>query len=128
MVPGLSLAVLAYHAVKAVGLAINLVAFPTLRPGGVGGLRTSLLVPARDAMSNGEYDIAAGALDEVLRRDPLMPEARRLLGVCQAAMGRFSQALETWHSWTRLGPRSPGEEAEAPSVERMRRAVEMLMK
>ena len=43
-------------------------------------------------------------------------------------MGRFSQALETWHSWTRLGPRSPGEEAEAPSVERMRRAVEMLMK
>ena len=88
----------------------------------------ALLVPARDAMSNGEYDIAAGALDEVLRRDPLMPEARRLLGVCQAAMGRFSQALETWHSWTRLGPRSPGEEAEAPSVERMRRAVEMLMK
>jgi cytochrome c-type biogenesis protein CcmH/NrfG len=79
-------------------------------------------------MSNGEYDIAAGALDEVLRHDPLMPEARRLLGVCQAAMGRFSQALETWHSWTRLGPRSPGEEAEAPSVERMRRAVEMLMK
>ena len=41
----------------------------------------ALLVPAREAMSNGQYDIAAGALDEVLRRDPLMPEARRLLGV-----------------------------------------------
>jgi tetratricopeptide (TPR) repeat protein len=86
----------------------------------------ALLVPAREAMSNGQYDIAAGALEEVLRRDPLMPEARRLLGVCQAAMGRFRQALETWHSWSRLGPRSPGEEAEAPAVERMRHAVEML--
>jgi Domain of unknown function (DUF4388)/Tetratricopeptide repeat len=88
----------------------------------------ALLVPAREAMSNGQYDIAGGALEELLRRDPLMPEARRLLGVCQAAMGRFGQALDTWHSWSRLGPRSPGEEAEAASVERMRRALEMLMK
>jgi tetratricopeptide (TPR) repeat protein len=88
----------------------------------------AFLVPAREAMSNGLYDLAAGALEEVLRRDPLMPEARRLLGVCQAAMGQFSEALETWHSWSRLGPRSPGEEAEALAVERMRRAVEVLMK
>jgi hypothetical protein len=88
----------------------------------------ALLVPAREAMAHGEYEIAAGALEEVLRRDPLMPEARRLLGVCQAAMGRFGQALETWRSWSLLGPRSPGEEAEALSVERMRRAVEMLLK
>jgi tetratricopeptide (TPR) repeat protein len=88
----------------------------------------ALLVPAREAMSHGQYDIAAGALEEVLRRDPLMPEARRLLGVCHAAMGRFGEALETWHAWHRLGPRSPGEEAETSSVERMRRAVEMLMK
>ena len=88
----------------------------------------ALLVPAREAMAQGQYDIAAGALEEVLRRDPLMPEARRLLGVCQAAMGRFALALETWRAWSRLGPRSPGEEAEAPVVERMRHAVEMLMK
>jgi len=88
----------------------------------------ALLVPAREAMAQGQYDIAAGALEEVLRRDPLMPEARRLLGVCQAAMGRFADALETWRSWSRLGPRSPGEEAEGPAVERMRRALEMLMK
>jgi hypothetical protein len=88
----------------------------------------AFLVPAREAMSNSLYDLAAGALEEVLRRDPLMPEARRLLGVCQAAMGQFSEALETWHSWSRLGPRSPGEEAEALAVERMRRAVEVLMK
>lgn len=86
----------------------------------------ALLVPAREALAQGQYDIAAGALEEVLRRDPLMPEARRLLGVCQAALGRFGDALETWRLWTRLGPRTPGEEAATPAVERMRRAVEML--
>ena len=88
----------------------------------------AFLVPAREAMAQGQYDIAAGALEEVLRRDPLMPEARRLQGVCQAAMGRFREAVDTWSAWGRLEPRSPGEEAESLSVERMRRAVEMLMK
>ena len=88
----------------------------------------ALLVPAREAMAQGQYDVAAGALDEVLREDPLMPEARRLLGVCLAAQGRFSHALDSWATWGRLGPRSPGEEAEASSVERMRRAVETLVK
>jgi hypothetical protein len=86
-----------------------------------------LLVPAREALAQGQYDIAAGALEELLRHDPLMPEARRLLGVCQAALGQFSLALETWHAWSRLGPRTPGEEAEAQSVERMRRAVETMV-
>jgi hypothetical protein len=88
----------------------------------------ALLVPAREALAQGAYEIAAGALEEVLRRDPLMPQARRLLGVCQAAMGQFAFALETWHAWSRLGPRTPGEEAEAAAVERMRHAVETLMK
>ncbi len=87
----------------------------------------ALLVPAREALAQGEYEIAAGALEEVLRRDPLMPEARRLLGVCQAAQGQFTQAMETWRSWARLGPRSPGEEAESSSVERMRRAAETML-
>jgi Domain of unknown function (DUF4388)/Tetratricopeptide repeat len=88
----------------------------------------ALLVPAREALAQGEYEIAAGALEELLRRDPLMPEARRLLGVCQAATGRFAQALETWRIWGRLGPRTPGEEAEAPAVERMRRSVEAMLR
>jgi len=86
----------------------------------------ALLVPAREAMAQSEYDLAAGALEEVLRQDPLMPEARRLLGMCQAALGRFEQALESWRAWSRFGPRAPGEEAEAGSVERMRQAVEMI--
>jgi hypothetical protein len=88
----------------------------------------ALLVPAREAMAQAQYEVAAGALEEVLREDPLMPEARRLLGVCLAAQGRFAQALETWTTWARLGPRSPGEEAEQSSVERMRRAVESLIR
>jgi hypothetical protein len=88
----------------------------------------ALLVPAREAMAQGQYEVAAGALDEVLREDPLMPEARRLLGVCLAAQGRFADALETWSTWARLGPRSPGEEAEQSSVERMRRAAETLIR
>lgn len=88
----------------------------------------ALLVPAREAMGQGQYDVAAGALEEVLREDPLMPEARRLLGVCQAALGRFDDARESWATWGRLGPRSPGEEAEHSSVERMRRAVDTLAK
>ncbi len=88
----------------------------------------ALLVPAREAMAQDQYEVAAGALEEVLREDPLMPEARRLLGVCQAALGRFGEALDSWATWSRLGPRSPGEAAEEPSVERMRRAVETLQK
>ncbi len=88
----------------------------------------AMLVPAREALAQGEYDIAAGALEELLRHDPLMPEARRMLGVCLAAQGRFKEALESWTAWRRLGPRSPGEEVEQSSVERMRRAVETLVK
>jgi len=88
----------------------------------------ALLVPAREALAQGEYEIAAGALEEVLRQDPLMPEARRMLGMCQAAMGRFDRALESWAAWSRFGPRAPGEEAEETSVERMRQAVHTLVR
>jgi hypothetical protein len=88
----------------------------------------ALLVPAREALAQGEYELAAGALEELLRVDPLMPEARRLLGVCQAAMGQFPGAIETWAAWNRLDIRTPGEQAEAPAVERLRQAVLTLVK
>ena len=88
----------------------------------------ALLVPAREALAQGEYSLAAGALDEVLRVDPLMPEARRLLGLCQAALGEFEAALESWAAWSRFGPHSPGEEEEAPAVERVRQAVQTIMR
>lgn len=88
----------------------------------------ALLVPAREALAQGEYSLAAGALDEVLRVDPLMPEARRLLGLCHAALGQFEAALESWAAWSRFGPHSPGEEEEAPAVERARQAVQTIMR
>jgi tetratricopeptide (TPR) repeat protein len=87
-----------------------------------------LLVPAREALAQRQYALAAGALEELLRSDPLMPEARRLLGVCYAAVGRFGEALECWRAWGRLGTRTPGEETEAPAVERMRQAAETILK
>jgi len=88
----------------------------------------ALLVPAREAMAQSQYDIAAGALEELLRSDPLMPEARRLLGLCYAALGRHREALELWVSWTRLDTRTPGEESESPSVERLRQSVETILR
>lgn len=50
MTTALSRAVVAFHAVKLAGVAVNLVMFPALRPqrNGAGRPRTSLLVPARD--------------------------------------------------------------------------------
>jgi hypothetical protein len=87
----------------------------------------ALLVPAREALAQGQVELAAGALEELLRTDPLMPEARRLLGVCCAALGRHEEALECWAAWRRLA-RTPGEEAEAPGVERLRQSVETIMK
>ena len=84
------------------------------------------LDPARQALAKGEYAKAASALQEVLRADPLMPEARRLFGVCQAAMGRFRDAAETWKGWARLGTHTPAEEALAPAIDRLRQAAETL--
>ena len=88
----------------------------------------ALLVPAREALAQRQYDLAAGALEELLRADPLMPEARRLLGVCYAALGRLTEALDCWASWSRLGTRTPGEESEGGGVEHLRQSVETILK
>jgi Domain of unknown function (DUF4388)/Tetratricopeptide repeat len=84
------------------------------------------LAPAREALARGEYESAAKSLQEVLRADPLMPEGRRLFGVCQAALGRFRGAAETWKSWARLGTLTPSEEALMPEVQRLQQAAETL--
>jgi hypothetical protein len=84
------------------------------------------LTPVRQALAKGEYQAASAMLQQVLRTDPLMPEARRLFGVCQAAAGHFRGAAEAWRSWARLGTRTPAEEALLPAVERLRQAAETL--
>lgn len=94
----------------------------------VGRDLAALLVPAREALGQGDYALAAGALEELLRLDPLMPEARRLLGLCYASLGRYADALDSWAAWSRLGTHTPGEEAEIPAVERLRQAVETIVK
>jgi tetratricopeptide (TPR) repeat protein len=101
---------------------------PAASTGENGNEPGSPLAPARKALAAGEYQKAANALQEVLRSDPLMPEARRLFGVCQMALGRFRSAAETWSSWARLGTRTPTEEALAPAVERLRQAAETMAK
>jgi hypothetical protein len=84
------------------------------------------IAPAREALARGEYENAAKTLQEILRADPLLPEARRLFGVCQTALGRFRGAVETWKSWARLGTLTPSEEALIPAVERLQQAAESL--
>jgi Domain of unknown function (DUF4388) len=84
------------------------------------------LGPVREALGKGEFAKAATLVQEVLHTDPLLPEARRLLGLCQAALGRFRGAADTWKGWSRLGTRTPAEEALAPEIERLRQAAEIL--
>ncbi len=84
------------------------------------------LEPAREALGGRHYAAAVDALIDVLRADPLLPEARRLLGLALAGMGRFRQAEEAWDGWTRLGTRTPAEEAAAPVVQRLREAAATL--
>jgi tetratricopeptide (TPR) repeat protein len=84
------------------------------------------LAPAHQALAKGEYEAAANALQEALRHDPLMPEARRLFGLCQAALGRFRGAAETWKGWAQLGTHTQAEAALTPMVERLRQAAETL--
>jgi hypothetical protein len=106
--------------------AAGVVVLDTGRAPGNGRDHGSSLAPVREALARGEFEKAANAVQEVLRSDPLMPEARRLFGLCQAALGRFRGAAETWKSWSRLGTRTPTEEALAPEVDRLRQAAEIL--
>jgi len=91
-----------------------------------GGDPAISLSPARQALAQGEYDNAATALQEVLRHDPMMAEARRLFGLCQAALGRFRGAAETWKGWAQLDTHTKAEASLAPMVERLRQAAETL--
>ena len=95
-------------------------------PAGNGTDHGLSLGPARAALAKAEYEKAANALQEVLRAEPLLPEARRLFALCQVALGRFRGAAETWKTWARLGTRTPAEEALTPAVERLRLAAEVL--
>ena len=102
------------------------------RPGGEpepGRDLAALLVPAREALAQGEYEPrgrrAGGGAARGSADAGSPPAARRLPGGHGPVRRRRSTAGQ---AWSRLGPRSPGEEAEIPAVERMRRAVETIVK
>jgi GT2 family glycosyltransferase len=73
MAPSLGTAVAVFHAVKLAGLAVNLIAFPTLKPvPRPSGRRVSLLVPARDEacrLSQTLPGLMAQGADEILVLD-----------------------------------------------------------
>ncbi len=90
------------------------------RPEGWAALGRSLLGMRR-------YEEAEDALSQALHRDPVRPAPRRLLGLAQAAQGRFADAVETWDRWTRLQPKDDAEEGRAAEVNRLRQAAAALM-
>jgi hypothetical protein len=99
---------------------------PRPHAGDNGNQPSTPLDQVRQALARGEHQAASAMLHQILRADPLMPEARRLFGVCEAATGHFRGAAEAWRSWARLGTRTPAEEALLPAVERLRQAAETL--
>jgi cytochrome c-type biogenesis protein CcmH/NrfG len=90
------------------------------RPEGWAALGRALLGMRR-------YEEAEDALIQALHRDPVRPAPRRLLGLAQAAQGRFADAVETWDRWTRLQPKDDAEEGRAGEVTRLRQAAAAMM-
>jgi len=70
-----------------------------------------------------DYEAACDAFQQALRQDPLLAAARRLVGVAQAALGRFEEAVESWERWRRQPNRPPEETALMPAVDRLRQAT-----
>jgi len=70
-----------------------------------------------------QFDAAEAALAEAVRLEPTLASARRLLGVTQAAQGRFDDPRNTWDRWRRLVNLPPEEHAHAPVVERLQQAA-----
>lgn len=86
----------------------------------------TLLAPVVEALAREDYGRALELVNGVLRLDPLLPEARRLLGLSLAGLGRLREAAEAWDGWSRLGTRSEAEQSAAPDVERLREAARTL--
>jgi tetratricopeptide (TPR) repeat protein len=99
--------------------AVDLVAADPDRPDGHVALGRTLL-------RLGRYEEAEDALVQALHRDPMLATPRRLLGMAQAAQGRYADALENWDRWLRADGRQPDEEAQAAAVTQLRDAAAAL--
>jgi hypothetical protein len=65
-------------------------------------------------------------LRRALRIDPMLARAHRLLGNALALQGRYSEAVEWWQRWLKLGEHSDEEEAEVEQVRDALKAVDKL--
>ena len=99
--------------------AVDLVAADSERPEGHVALGRTLLRLAR-------YDEAEDALVQALHRDPAAAVPRRLLGLAQAAQGRFADAIESWDRWLRADGRPADEEAHAARIAELRASAAVL--
>jgi tetratricopeptide (TPR) repeat protein len=99
--------------------AIDLVASDPDRPEGHVAL-------GRTLVRLGRYEEAEDALIQALHRDPTLTTPRRLLGMAQAAQGRYADAIENWDRWLRADGRQPDEEAQAAAVTQLRDAAAAL--
>ena len=99
--------------------AVDLVAADPERPEGHVALGRTLL-------KLGRYEEAEDALVQALHRDPTSAAPRRMLGMAQAAQGRYADAIESWDRWLRTDGRDPEEEAHAAAVAQLRDAAAAL--
>jgi tetratricopeptide (TPR) repeat protein len=99
--------------------AVDLVAADPERPEGHVALGRTLL-------KLGRYEEAEDALVQALHRDPTSAPPRRMLGMAQAAQGRYADAIESWDRWLRTDGRQPEEEAHAGAVAQLRDAAAAL--
>ncbi|MDX2192122.1 MAG: DUF4388 domain-containing protein [Gemmatimonadales bacterium] len=101
---------------------------PVATPSAAQGRRVlaPLVRTIEQRLREGDSPGALGAAQEVLAAWPAEPAAWRILGLAQAANGRFDAALENWERWRRQADRPAEEEAFVPVVERLRLACTTL--
>jgi tetratricopeptide (TPR) repeat protein len=73
-----------------------------------------------------EAESAEENLRRALRIDPMLVRAHRLLGNALALQGRYSEAVEWWQRWLKLGEHTEEEEAEIEKVRDALKAVDKL--
>ena len=99
------------------------------------GLADAHDLMARVLSDQGDLAGAFDAWSSALQLDPMRTSALKGIaflyfraGDTAAALGRLTEALDCWASWSRLGTRTPGEESEGAGVEHLRQSVETILK
>jgi Domain of unknown function (DUF4388)/Tetratricopeptide repeat len=81
------------------------------------------LAYGRALLAAGHPAEAAEALWQAVQLDPQSASAHRLFGLALSAVGRFREAAQIWDQWRRLVDKPPEEDAQGPTVDRVRQAA-----